>query len=223
MSPTPRSTATHGHDSFLLDDAHYHGVLRRLPGEHRSYDTYRCGRSSASVSTLPSSPTGSRRASRVLDLGCGDGTLLAHLSETRGVQRLRRRDRRCQRARAASSNGINVIQINLEERPRRLRRPVLRPRVCRSTLQTVRHTERILREMLRVGREAVVTFPNFAYWKQPRGRARGPHAGFRRPALPVVRHAERALLHAARLRGSVRQDGHRVIRERLSSTKKAIW
>ena len=41
------------------------------------------------------------------------------------------------------------------------------------TLQTVRHTEDILREMLRVGREAVVSFPNFAYWKNLRSVLNG--------------------------------------------------
>ena len=104
---------------------------------------------------------------RVLDLGCGDGTLLKHLIETRGVQGwgVEIEDANVL---AAIGNGINVIQGNLENGLDEFADQAVDHVVLSRTLQTVRHTEGILREMLRVGREAVVSFPNFAYWKNLR-------------------------------------------------------
>ena len=101
---------------------------------------------------------------RVLDLGCGDGTLLKHLIETRGVQGWGV-DVADANVLAAIRNGINVIQGNLEKGLDEFADQAFDHVVLSRTLQTVRHTEGILREMLRVGREAVVSFPNFAYWK----------------------------------------------------------
>ena len=104
---------------------------------------------------------------RVLDLGCGDGTLLKYLIDTRGVQGwgVEIADANIL---AAIRNGINVIQGNLERGLDEFADQAFDHVVLSRTLQTVRHTEGILREMLRVGREAVVSFPNFAYWKNLR-------------------------------------------------------
>ena len=100
----------------------------------------------------------------VLDLGCGDGALLRLLRDERGA--------RCwgveidpANVRAAIANGINVLQGNLEEGLAGFEDRAFDHVVLSRTLQTVRHTQGILAEMLRVGREAVVSFPNFAYWK----------------------------------------------------------
>jgi methionine biosynthesis protein MetW len=100
----------------------------------------------------------------VLDLGCGDGALLKLLQQQRGA---------CgwgveidaANVAAAIANGINVIQSNLEDGLAGFEDRGFDHVVLSRTLQTVRHTEGILREMLRVGREVVVSFPNFAYWK----------------------------------------------------------
>jgi methionine biosynthesis protein MetW len=104
---------------------------------------------------------------RVLDLGCGDGSLLKRLIETRGVQGwgVEIEDANVI---AAIRNGVNVIQSNLENGLTDFADDAFDHVVLSRTLQTVRHTEGILREMLRVGREAVVSFPNFAYWKNLR-------------------------------------------------------
>ncbi len=109
---------------------------------------------------------------RVLDLGCGDGTLLKHLTETRGVHGwgVEINDANVL---AAIRNGINVIQGNLEKGLDEFADQGFDHVVLSRTLQTVRHTEGILREMLRVGREAVVSFPNFAYWKNLRSVLEG--------------------------------------------------
>jgi methionine biosynthesis protein MetW len=100
----------------------------------------------------------------VLDLGCGDGALLKLLERERGA---------CcwgveidpDNVVAAVANGINVIQGNLESGLSGFEDGAFDHVVLSRTLQTVRHTVGILEEMLRVGREAVVSFPNFAYWK----------------------------------------------------------
>ncbi len=104
---------------------------------------------------------------RVLDLGCGDGSLLKLLIESRNIQGwgVEIEDANVL---AAIRNGINVIQSNLENGLRDFADDAFDHVVLSRTLQTVRHTEGILREMLRVGREAVVSFPNFAYWRNLR-------------------------------------------------------
>ncbi len=104
---------------------------------------------------------------RVLDLGCGDGSLLKHLVEARGVQGVGVEIEHANIL-AAIRNGINVIQGNLEKGLDEFADQAFDHVVLSRTLQTVRHTEGVLDEMLRVGREAVVSFPNFAYWKNLR-------------------------------------------------------
>jgi methionine biosynthesis protein MetW len=101
---------------------------------------------------------------RVLDLGCGDGSLLKLLIEERGARGygIELEDAAVL---SALKNGINVIQSNLEQGLAGFGNRTFDHVVLSRTLQTVRHTENILTEMLRVGREAVVSFPNFAYWK----------------------------------------------------------
>ncbi len=101
---------------------------------------------------------------RVLDLGCGDGSLLRRLIETRGVRGwgVEIDDGRVL---AAIANGINVIQGNLEGGLTGFKDRAFEHVILSQTLQAMRHTEAIVMEMLRVGREAVVSFPNFGYWK----------------------------------------------------------
>ena len=102
--------------------------------------------------------------SRVLDLGCGDGSLLALLNRTRatrgyGVEINDDNIVTCVK------NGINVIQNNLESGLSTFESDSFDYVILSQTLQAVHQTESIVKEMLRVGRQAIVTFPNFGYWQ----------------------------------------------------------
>lgn len=99
----------------------------------------------------------------VLDLGCGEGELLQMLAG-RGLRGWGV-ERDPGLVLAAVENGVNVIQGDLEAGLAGFEDDAFDHVVLSRTLQTMRHTQQILAEMLRVGREAVVSFPNFAYWK----------------------------------------------------------
>jgi len=99
---------------------------------------------------------------KVLDLGCGDGSLLKYLRETRhtlgyGVEIDDEKVAACVR------NAVNVIQSDLESGLSTFASNSFDYVILSQTLQAMRHTEDIIREMLRVGREAIVTFPNFGH------------------------------------------------------------
>ena len=101
---------------------------------------------------------------RVLDLGCGDGTLLAGLGATRAVQGygVEIDDANIL---ASVKNGVHVIQDNLESGLEFFADGEFDFVILSQTLQAMRNVEGVLREMLRVGREGIVTFPNFGYWR----------------------------------------------------------
>ena len=100
---------------------------------------------------------------RVLDLGCGDGGLLAYLMRERNV---RGYGIEIDDMGVFSSvrNGINVLQSNLEQGLAGFDDASFDCVILSQTLQAMRHTEEIVVEMLRVGREAIITFPNFGHW-----------------------------------------------------------
>lgn len=101
--------------------------------------------------------------SRVLDLGCGDGTLLAHLQNKKqcvgaGVELSDQQMIACIR------RGVRVIQQNLEEGLALFDANQFDTVVLSRTLQSMHNTERILKEMARVARYGIVSFPNFGHW-----------------------------------------------------------
>ena len=100
----------------------------------------------------------------VLDLGCGDGALLAHLKQSRstigyGIENDDAGILQC------VANGVNVIQSNLESGLKEIDDGAFDYVILSQTLQAMKRTEAVVDEMLRVGREAIVTFPNFGYWR----------------------------------------------------------
>ena len=102
--------------------------------------------------------------SKVLDLGCGDGTLLGYLQDTLGVHGygVEIDDANIL---ACLNNGVNVIQSDLESGLSGFESDSFDYVILSQTLQAMRHTEDIIKEILRVGKEGIVTFPNFGHWK----------------------------------------------------------
>lgn len=102
--------------------------------------------------------------SQVLDLGCGDGVLLAGLAATHGV---RGYGVEIDDANVLASvkHGVNVLQRDLEEGLAIFEDGSFDFVILSQTLQAMRNVEGVLREMLRVGREGIVTFPNFGFWR----------------------------------------------------------
>ena len=101
--------------------------------------------------------------SRVLDLGCGNGELLAHLREKRGCSGygIEIADANVL---ACTQRGVDVIQLNLEEGLALFEDQSFDVVLQLDTLQHLRNTEKMLRETARVGRIGIVSFPNFAHW-----------------------------------------------------------
>ena len=168
--------AAHGHDAFLLDDPQYHALVRTYFGNialDADYSTFRFGADvkrklnelerHARRSDFATIASWIQPGAQVLDLGCGDGSLLAYLRRERNVRGygIEIAD---DGVLASVKNGINVLQSNLESGLAGFDDASFDCVILSQTLQAMRHTEEIVAEMLRVGREVIVTFPNFGHW-----------------------------------------------------------
>nr|MDP2190488.1 methionine biosynthesis protein MetW [Rhodoferax sp.] len=139
--------------------------------------------------------------SRVLDLGCGDGAMLAYLQQTRGCSGygIEIDDTNVL---ACVRRGVNVIQLNLDEGLSLFDDASFDVVLQIDTLQHLRNAEVMLRETVRVGRIGIVAFPNFAHWPNRLSVLRGrmpvtrrlPYQWYDTPNIRVGTHADLALL-----------------------------
>jgi methionine biosynthesis protein MetW len=147
---------------------------------------------------------------RVLDLGCGNGELLAYLG----------RERQCsgygveiadENVLACARRGVNVIQLNLEEGLAMFEDQSFDIVLQLDTMQHLRNTEKMLRETARVGRVGIVSFPNFAHWPNRLRVATGrmpvtkalPYEWYDTPNIRVGTYADFEVL--------ARKDGLRIL------------
>ena len=147
---------------------------------------------------------------RVLDLGCGDGAMLAHLQATRGCSGygIEIDDANVL---ACVQRGVNVIQLNLDEGLAMFDDASFDVVLQIDTLQHLRNAEVMLRETARVGRMGIVAFPNFGHWPNRLSVLQGrmpvtkrlPYQWYDTPNIRVGTHADLGAL--------ARKNGLRVI------------
>jgi methionine biosynthesis protein MetW len=103
------------------------------------------------------------KQAHVLDVGCGDGVMLNYLQS----------DKSCSgygieiaddKVLESARRGINVVQQDMEKGLAIFGDNSFDTVLCLSSLQMMKHVEALLRDIVRVGSEAIVSFPNFAYW-----------------------------------------------------------
>ena len=102
--------------------------------------------------------------SRVLDIGCGDGALLAYLArakavDSRGIELSQSGVNACVR------HGLSVIQGDADRDLEAFPNGAFDVVVLSQTLQATRQPRRVLEELLRIGKRAIVSFPNFGFWR----------------------------------------------------------
>jgi methionine biosynthesis protein MetW len=104
------------------------------------------------------------QGARVLDLGCGDGALLARLTKVRNA---RGYGVEIDDAAIVSAmrNGVNVIQSNIEGGLAFFGNKSFDVVILSQTLQATRHTEALINDVLDIGKSAIVTLPNFGHWQ----------------------------------------------------------
>ena len=101
---------------------------------------------------------------RVLDCGCGDGTLLSNLISQKkiigyGI------DYDSENVKACISKGVSVVQGDISDGLKELPDTSFDIVILSQTLQQIQNPLTLIKEMCRVGKQAIVTFPNFAHWR----------------------------------------------------------
>ncbi len=166
-------SSTYGHDAFLLETKEQSELITGfLQSVHRSNSSSR----TQSSRTEPNSVHVQSRldyamigemiepGSSVLDLGCGEGDLLAWLRKHKQI-RGRGVEIEGEKVRHAIARGVSVYQGDIDEGLADYPDGSFDFVILSQTLQEMRYPLRLLREMLRVGRHAIVAFPNFGHWR----------------------------------------------------------
>ena len=125
--------------------------------------------------------------SRVLDIGCGEGTLLAALAEHKGVD-ARGLEIDPERVATCVSRGLSVVQGDAEADLAHYPDDAFDYAILGQTIQMVDRPAEVMDELLRVGRAAFVSFPNFAHWRMRVALGLGGRMPVT-PALPEAWHA----------------------------------
>ncbi len=104
------------------------------------------------------------KGSRVLDIGCGDGALMAELESTLGVD-ARGLELNPAQVERCVGRGLSVVQGDADRDLANYPDKAFDYAILSQTLQTAERPDRMLDELLRVGTKAFVSFPNFAHWR----------------------------------------------------------
>jgi len=102
--------------------------------------------------------------SRVLDLGCGDGSLLHYLKTNKHINDMGL-EIKADEIRSCLENGVNVIEQDLDKGLENFQTDSFDTVLLTQTLQALSKPDQLIDEMLRVGKNGIVTFPNFGNWK----------------------------------------------------------
>ncbi|MEE2704948.1 MAG: methionine biosynthesis protein MetW [Pseudomonadota bacterium] len=102
--------------------------------------------------------------SRVLDVGCGDGTLLAYLTEKKNING-RGLELSTSKVNEALRNGLAVVQGDLESELDNYPKNSFDYVILSQTLQATRNPKRVLKTLLNIGDNIVISFPNFGHWR----------------------------------------------------------
>ena len=126
------------------------------------------------------------RGARVLDIGCGDGALLAHLRDTKGVD-ARGIDVSAANVASAVARGLSVVQGDADADLADYPDDAFDIVILSDTLQAMQRPAAVLDQLVRIARRAVVSFPNFGHWRVRGSLLFGGHMPVTK-SLPVSWH-----------------------------------
>ena len=101
---------------------------------------------------------------RVLDVGCGDGSLMSLLEKEKNIE-VRGLELNQGNVRECIHKGLPVIQGNAETELHQFPNQSFDYVVLSQTLQAFYNPEKVLRELLRIGKSVIISIPNFGFWK----------------------------------------------------------